>query len=135
MSRVNGCNYIYINLKIMIINQATLYLIYYVDVQYGNIGCVVLRSGMQNSKDFSLKVKCSKGFFYIFWNGTIWANLKKKYFLLNDLPIWKVTIIKIVLIVKKSTQNFLSRQVLKPCHYILQLKRHWSFLSTHLSLG
>ena len=34
---------------------------------YGNTGCGVSRSGIQNPNvDFCLKVKCSKGFFDIF---------------------------------------------------------------------
>ena len=41
----------------------------YQDTGYGNTGCGVSRSRVKNPVEVYLKVKCSKGFFHIFWNG------------------------------------------------------------------
>ena len=51
--------------------------------RYGNTGCGVLRSGLQNPIDFCLKVKCSNGFFDTFWK-EIMASRQ------NFWPIWLI---------------------------------------------
>ena len=103
---------------------------------YGNTGCRVLHSEMQNPLDVCLKVKCSKEFFDIFWNVMMASLQNLDQFLKNKL-------------VKKSPHNFLlaygilvkyfkvrcckSKCVIffKPCHcFILKAQ----FFSTYSSL-
>ena len=52
---------------------------------YGNTGCGVSRSGIQNPIDFFIKVKCSKGFFDIFLNGMTVSLQNKGQILQNEL--------------------------------------------------
>ena len=64
--------------------------------RYGNSGCGVSRLRIQNPIDFCLKVKCTKGFFDIFWSGmtaslqNLCQFLQNKHF--QTLFIWKLPI-------------------------------------------
>ena len=118
--------------------------------QYWITGCGVSCSGIQNAID--LKVKCFKGFFEIFWNWMMASLQNLDQFLQKDFfkhnLYWND---KIVLLVKKSNQNFFRscyltkyfkiiwisqnlaffKTIFKTFHF----KRYWSFLWTHTSLG
>ena len=95
-----------------------------------------------------LKVRCSKRCFDIFWNPLRVGPIFKFYkinSLKNYLCIWKVPIIKIVLLVKNLPRFFnmtcfteifqIQNLSLFLNHAIIPFDEYWSFLQTHSSLS